>query len=153
MTCTEAYKEHIEYTFHAFYKIVIRNASYTAIRTWSRKHEREISLDYLTDEKYYPFGTTDEYFKAPEHYGEWTAQKDDRPHIRPESIDSGHLLPREKAFLRNLYPLLLGVGHPPPARKVCHRPQRGRQGGIGSPAQTEIPTPGGKFFRRGSNIR
>ena len=42
----------------------------------------------------------------------WTAQKDDRPHIRPESIDSGHLLPREKAFLRNLYPLLLGVGHP-----------------------------------------
>ena len=28
----------------------------------------------------------------------WTAQKDDRPHIRPESIDSGHLLPREKAL-------------------------------------------------------
>ena len=83
----------------------------------------------------------------------WTAQKDDRPHIRPESIDSGHLLPREKAFLRNLYPLLLGVGHPTSARKVCRRPQRGRQGGIGSPAQTEIPTPGGKFFRRGSNIR
>lgn len=26
MTCTEAYKEHIEYTFHAFCKIVIRNA-------------------------------------------------------------------------------------------------------------------------------
>ena len=59
MTCTEAYKEHIEYTFHAFCKIVIRNASYTAIRTWSRKHKREISLDYLTDEKHYPFGTTD----------------------------------------------------------------------------------------------
>ena len=37
----------------------------------------------------------------------WTAQKDDRPHIRPESIDSGHLLPREKAFLRNRYALLL----------------------------------------------
>ena len=32
MTCTEGYKEHIEYTFHAFCKIVIRNASYTAIR-------------------------------------------------------------------------------------------------------------------------
>jgi len=38
MTCTEEYKEHIEYTFHAFCKIVIRNASYTALRTWSRKH-------------------------------------------------------------------------------------------------------------------
>ena len=71
MTCTEEYKEHIEYTFHAFCKIVIRNASYTAIRTWSRKHKREISLDYLTDEKHYPFGTTDEYFKAPEQYGEY----------------------------------------------------------------------------------
>ena len=43
MTCTEEYKEHIEYTFHAFCKIVIRNASYTALRTWSRKHKREIS--------------------------------------------------------------------------------------------------------------
>ena len=56
----------IEYTFHAFCKIVIRNASYTALRTWSRKHKREISLDYITDEKHYPLGTTDEYFKAPE---------------------------------------------------------------------------------------
>ena len=45
---------------------VIRNASYTALRTWSRKHKREISLDYITDEKHYPLGTTDEYFKAPE---------------------------------------------------------------------------------------
>ncbi len=25
MTCTEAYKEHIEYTFHVFCKVVIRN--------------------------------------------------------------------------------------------------------------------------------
>lgn len=71
MTCTEEYKEHIEYTFHAFCKIVIRNASYAALRTWSRKHKREISLDYLTDEKRYPLGTTDEYFKAPEQYGEY----------------------------------------------------------------------------------
>ena len=65
MTCTEEYKEHIEYTFHAFCKIVIRNASYTALRTWSRKHKREISLEYLTEEKFYPLGTTDEYFEAP----------------------------------------------------------------------------------------
>ncbi len=66
MTCTEEYKEHFECTFHAFCKIVIRNASYTALRTWSRKHKREISLDYITDEKHYPLGTTDEYFQAPE---------------------------------------------------------------------------------------
>lgn len=71
MTCTEEYKEHIEYTFHAFCKVAIRNAKYTAIRTWSRKHKREISLDYLTDEKHYPFGTTDEYFKALEQYEEY----------------------------------------------------------------------------------
>ena len=66
MTCTEEYKEHIEYTFHAFCKVVIRNAMCTAVRTRSRKYKREISLEYLTEEKYHPLGTTDEYFKAPE---------------------------------------------------------------------------------------
>lgn len=66
MTCTEEYREHIEYTFHAFCKVVIRNATINAARTWSRKHKREISLEYLTDEKHYPLGTTDEYFQAPE---------------------------------------------------------------------------------------
>lgn len=71
MTCTEAYKEHIEYTFHAFCKIVIRNAGLTALRTWSRKYKREISLTYLTDEKHCPFSTTDEYFKAPEPCSEY----------------------------------------------------------------------------------
>lgn len=66
MTCTEEYREHIEYTFHAFCKVVIRNAMLTALRTRSRKNKREISLDYLTDEKHYPLGTEDEYFIAPE---------------------------------------------------------------------------------------
>ena len=33
MTCTEEYKEHIEYTFQAFCKVVIRNAAITAART------------------------------------------------------------------------------------------------------------------------
>ena len=83
----------------------------------------------------------------------WTAQKDDRPHIRPESIDSGHLLPREKAFLRNLYPPTsrgrtppaCPNGLPPPSKREARRHRK--------PSQTEIPTPGGKFFRRGSNIR
>ena len=51
MTCTEEYKEHIEYTFHAFCKIVIRNASYTALRTWSRKHKREIYVSWKNIEK------------------------------------------------------------------------------------------------------
>ena len=66
MTCTEEYKEHIEYTFHAFCKVDIRNAMCTAVRTRNRKYKREISLEYLTEEKYHPLGTTDEYFKAPE---------------------------------------------------------------------------------------
>ena len=64
MTCTEEYKEHIEYTFHAFCKVVIRNAKYNALRTWHRKYQREISLEYLTEEKFYPFSTTDDYFSG-----------------------------------------------------------------------------------------
>ena len=63
MTCTEEYKEHIEYTFQAFCKVVIRNAAITAARTRSRKYKREISLEYLTDEKHYPLGTADKYFQ------------------------------------------------------------------------------------------
>ena len=65
MTCTEEYREHIEYTFHAFCKVVIRNAAITAWRDQQRRHKREISFEYLTEEKFYPLGTTDEYFEAP----------------------------------------------------------------------------------------
>ena len=64
MTYTEEYKEHIEYTFHAFCKVVIRNAKYNALRTWRRKYQREISLESLTEEKFYPFSTTDDYFSG-----------------------------------------------------------------------------------------
>ena len=46
MACTEIYKEHIMYTFHGFCKVVIRNAA-------------------ITEEKFYPLGTTDEYFTVP----------------------------------------------------------------------------------------
>lgn len=108
MTCTEEYKEHIEYTFHAFCKIVIRNASYTALRTWSRKHKREISLDYITDEKHYPLGTTDEYFKAPEPDEEYKAlfllvvQPDKRAVV---------LLRHARRLEHIVAQLLLGVGH------------------------------------------
>ena len=65
MACTEIYKEHIMYTFHGFCKVVIRNAAITAWRAQQRRHKREISFEYLTEEKFYPLGTTDEYFTVP----------------------------------------------------------------------------------------
>lgn len=74
MTCTEEYKEHIEYTFHAFCKVVIRNAMCTAVRTRNRKYKREISLEYLTDEKHYPLGTAEKDFRAPEPDEEYIIQ-------------------------------------------------------------------------------
>ncbi len=46
MACTEAYKEHIMYTFNGFCKVVIRNAAITAWRGQHRRHKREISLEY-----------------------------------------------------------------------------------------------------------
>ena len=38
VTYTEEYKEHIEYTFHAFCKVIIRNAMYTALRSTREKY-------------------------------------------------------------------------------------------------------------------
>ena len=43
MDCTEAYKEHIEYTFNAFCRIVIR---YAAINAW-RERSRVDKGKYL----------------------------------------------------------------------------------------------------------
>lgn len=65
MTYTEEYREHIEYTFHAYCKIVIYHSAIDAARQRHRRCEKEISLEYLTEEKFYPLGTTDEYFEAP----------------------------------------------------------------------------------------
>ncbi|MXP75366.1 sigma-70 family RNA polymerase sigma factor [Lachnospiraceae bacterium WCA-9-b2] len=65
MPCTEAYKEHIMYTFNGFCKTVIRFAALNAWRDRSKRRQKEISLEYLTEEKFYPLGTTDEYFEAP----------------------------------------------------------------------------------------
>ena len=65
MPCTEAYKEHIEYTFNAFCRVVIR---YAAINTWrdrDKRRLREISFEYLTEEKFYPLSTSDETLKSP----------------------------------------------------------------------------------------
>lgn len=66
MACTEEYREHIEYTFNTYCKIVIRHAAIDAGRQRCKRQKREISLEYLTDERFYPLSTLDEYFAAPE---------------------------------------------------------------------------------------
>jgi RNA polymerase sigma factor (sigma-70 family) len=65
MPCTEAYREHIMYTFNGYCKTVIRFAAINVWRDRSRRRQKEISLEYLTEEKFYPLGTTDEYFETP----------------------------------------------------------------------------------------
>ena len=62
MNDSEQYKEHIEYTFAAFCKVVLRNASLSAYRDIARRQKREISLDYLMEGRYYNPSTTDSYF-------------------------------------------------------------------------------------------
>ena len=65
MTEYETYQEHIRHTHNAFCRIVIRHAAIDAARSIRSRRDREISLDYLMDEKHYPFSTTDEYFAEP----------------------------------------------------------------------------------------
>ena len=65
MPCTEAYKEHIEYTFDAFCRVVIHYAAINAWRDRDKRRQREISFEYLTEEKFYPFCTSDTYFIDP----------------------------------------------------------------------------------------
>ena len=69
MTEDEAYKVHIQYTFNAFCKVVIRHAAIDKILKLRRRWEREVSLEYLTEEKFVPLSTIDEYFQVPD-YGE-----------------------------------------------------------------------------------
>lgn len=65
MSYSVEYKEHIEYMFNAFCKVVLRNAALGAYRDFGRKQKHEVSLDYLlSDTPFEPF-TTDNYF---EHY-------------------------------------------------------------------------------------
>ena len=52
MTEDEAYKAHIQYTFNAFCKVVIRHAAIDIILKLRRRWEREVSLDYLMNEKF-----------------------------------------------------------------------------------------------------
>lgn len=65
MTKFEEYQEHIQYTHHAFCRIVIRHASIDAARKLYSKWIRETSLEYLSKEKFMPFAATDEYFTHP----------------------------------------------------------------------------------------
>ncbi len=65
MDCTEAYKEHIEYTFNAFCRIVIRYAAINAWRKRDRQRQREISFEYLTEEKFYPINALNGLFINP----------------------------------------------------------------------------------------
>ena len=69
MTEQEAYQEHIRYTHDTYCRIVIRHASFDAARMLAARWKREISLEYLTEEKFVPLSTTDEYFQVPD-YGE-----------------------------------------------------------------------------------
>lgn len=66
MPVTEEYKEHIVHTFHAFCKVVIRYAAINAWRERNRRRQREISFEYLTEEKFYPISSMSErYFATP----------------------------------------------------------------------------------------
>ena len=81
--CTEAYKEHIMYTFNAFCKVVIRYATINSWRDRSRRQKREISFEYLTEEKFYPFSTSDKYFIDPyEQYPRHHMRSDGYPQQR-----------------------------------------------------------------------
>ena len=53
------------YTFNGFAKLLsaMQLSPHGVTSTGGTK--REISLEYLTEEKFYPLGTTDEYFEAP----------------------------------------------------------------------------------------
>ncbi len=63
MRYSKQFMEHIEYTFSAFCKVVLRNAAVNAYRDFGRKQKREVSLDYLMSETPFEPFITDTYFK------------------------------------------------------------------------------------------
>ena len=58
MTEYEAYQEHIRYTHDTYCRIVIRHASFDAARLLAARWKREISLEYLTEEKFVTLSMT-----------------------------------------------------------------------------------------------
>ena len=67
MTETE-YQIAVQRTHDAYCKIVIRRAAITAIRRLQRKWEREISLEYLMYEKYFPITDWYDFVRAAYQY-------------------------------------------------------------------------------------
>ena len=63
MRYSEQFREHIEYAFAAFCRIVLRNAAISAYRDFGRKQKHEVSLDYLMSETPFEPFTTDNYFE------------------------------------------------------------------------------------------
>ena len=63
MIYSKEYKEHIEYSFAAFCKVVLHNAAINAYRDFGRKQKREISLKYLMSETSFEAFTTDTYIE------------------------------------------------------------------------------------------
>lgn len=63
MIYSEEYKEHIEYTFAAFCRVVLHNAAMIAYRDFGRKQKREVSLEYLISETPFEAFTMDTYFE------------------------------------------------------------------------------------------
>ena len=122
MDCTEAYREHIMYSFNGFCKIVIRYAAINAWRDRNRRRQREISFEYLTEEKFYPLSTSDEALKSPyEQYpvticgqtiiltnGELAAALLSLPEKKREIIYQCHLDKDDakNSVCRNMYPVL-----------------------------------------------
>ena len=62
MIYSKEYKEHIEYTFAAFCRVVLHHAAMNAYRDFGRKQKREVSLEYLMSETPFEPFTTDTYF-------------------------------------------------------------------------------------------
>ena len=62
MTEHEKYQEHIRHTHDVFCKTVIRHAAIDAARSIRSRRKRELSLEYLIEEKHYPFSTIDKYY-------------------------------------------------------------------------------------------
>lgn len=66
MTDLEDYQDYIQRSHNAFCKIVIRHAAIDIALRLKKKWKREISLEYLIQEKFVPLSTADEYFIQPE---------------------------------------------------------------------------------------
>ena len=91
MTEQEAYQEHIRYTHDTYCRIVIRHASFDAARMLAARWKREISLEYLTEEKFVPLSTTDEYFQVPDYGETYPFSVRGRPHVLLLSCHRGEV--------------------------------------------------------------